>query len=129
MASPLERAKSHFQAQLNGEMDYIDVPEWGEPNKPLRVYWRPMTLKDQGDILAFHNEGKVAEALCTQLVVRARNEDGSRMFKKTEMYTLMNDVDPDIIARIAQAMGEKDDAIDEDVLQKNSETTSISAVN
>ena len=43
MSSPIERAKAHFKAQ---SVKTIEVPEWGEADKPLVIYVTPITLAE-----------------------------------------------------------------------------------
>ena len=38
------------------------------------------------------------------LIVRARDKDGKKMFHKAEKVELMNEYDPDVIARVVSAM-------------------------
>ena len=88
-----------------------------------------MTLDEQGVIFGLQNEGKSADAVAMTIILRARNEDGTRMFKKADKFEIMHKVDPDVITKIINAMGEVD-LIDEDEeeLAKNSETTATSGL-
>tara|TARA_R100001129_G_scaffold102110_1_gene69808 strand:+ start:798 stop:1175 length:378 start_codon:yes stop_codon:yes gene_type:complete len=121
--SVLDQATKHFEAKL-GEMQSVKVPEWG-----TTVYFRPVTLDEQGVIFGLQNDGKSADAVAMTIILRARNEDGTRMFKKADKFEIMHKVDPDVITKIINAMGEVD-LIDEDEeeLAKNSETTATSGL-
>ena len=121
--SILDQATKHFEAKL-GEMKSVKVPEWG-----TTVFYRPVTLDEQGVIFGLQNEGKTAEAVAMTIILRARNEDGSKMFKKAEKFEIMHKVDPDVITNIINAMSEID-LVDEDEeeLAKNSETTATSGL-
>lgn len=121
--SVLDKATTHFKSRM-GDLLCVDVPEWA-----TKVYYRPINLLDQGEIYSLQEQKKTAEAVAMTIVLRARNEDGSRMFKRADKFQIMNDVDPDVITKIIGAMN-GDDGIeeDEDELLKNSETTVISAL-
>ena len=121
--SVLDQATKHFEAKL-GEMQSFKVPEWG-----TTVYFRPVTLDEQGVIFGLQNQGKSADAVAMTIILRARNEDGTRMFKKADKFEIMHKVVPDVITKIINAMGEVD-LIDEDEeeLAKNSETTATSGL-
>lgn len=100
MSKVLEKATAHFRNQISGEMKTIDVPEW-----ECKIYFKSITsLKEEGKILELSQQGKSVEALVESLVVRARNEDGSRMFTMADKMILMNEVDPKILIRIVGEM-------------------------
>lgn len=117
MSAIIERAKAHFQAKLAGEMSFIDVPEWGENDQPLRVYWKPISMAARNKIFKFWNDGSL-EALVETLIQRARNEDESKMFVQANRTELMRSVDPDVISRVVNAM-QGDDQEVEDNLKKS----------
>ena len=83
----------------------IPVPEWG-----ISVYyWPDMTLAERREIfLLAKQDGENTildlEAMAVTIQVRARDKSGARLFGKAERRDLMNDYDPDIIARIVSAM-------------------------
>lgn len=115
MSDILERAKAHFKSRVSGEMDCIDVPEWG-----AKIYFKPMNLVEQNKIYKHIREGSL-EALVETLIVRARNEDGSKMFKPMNRIELMKHVDPKVIERICNEMAGDDDAdMDVEGAEKNS---------
>ena len=57
------------------------------------------------------SQGKQVEALVESLIVKARNEDGTKMFSIVDKVTLMNEVDPNVIIRV---VGEINSANDEE---------------
>lgn len=102
MSKVLEKATAHFRNQISGDMKMIEVPEW-----EAKIYYKPVTtLREQGKILELSQQGKAVEALVESLIVRARNEDGSRMFNTVDKVTLLNEVDPQILVRIVGQMNE-----------------------
>jgi len=100
MSQILQKAAAHFREQLNNPMESIEVPEWG-----TRIWFkRVTTLKEESKIMELTTQGKTVEALVESIILRARNEDGSRMFNMADRVTMMNEVDPKVIVRIAGAM-------------------------
>jgi hypothetical protein len=112
--SVIQRATQHFRAKLDGSLQSVEVPEW-----EATVYYYPTTpLKDESAILKLQQEGKTVEALVQSLVVKARNADGSKMFAPADRVTLMNEVDPKIIIRVAGVLNGVDaESLDE--IEKN----------
>lgn len=96
-------------------MKMVEVPEWGN----TKIYYKPVsTLKEQSKLVELASQNKTVEALVESLVIRARNEDGSKMFGLADRVVLMNEVDPNVIIRI---VGEMNRSIDEgeDEVEKN----------
>ena len=100
----IEKATAHFRNQIGGEMKSIEVPEW-----ECKIYFKTTSsLKEEGRILELSQQGKSVEALVESLVVRARNEDGSKMFSIGDKATLLNEVDPKVLIRIVGEMNNVD---------------------
>jgi len=100
----IERATAHFRNQISGAMKHIEVPEW-----ECKIYFKTASsLKEEGRILELSQQGKSVEALVESLVVRARNEDGSKMFTIGDKATLLNEVDPKVLIRIVGEMNNVD---------------------
>jgi hypothetical protein len=107
MSKVLEKATAHFRNRLTGEMKSIDVPEWG-----TKIYFKQViSLKEQGKLVELASQGKTVEALVESLIVKARNEDGSKMFTMPDKMTLLNEVDPAILIRV---VGEINESVGED---------------
>jgi hypothetical protein len=102
-----ERAKAHFKAQLDAEARSVEVPEWGEPGKPALIYFKPLTLAQKNTIYGSMTSGNL-ESLAVTLIVRALNEDGSKVFAQADRVELMRSYDPDVIARVVNAMNAAD---------------------
>lgn len=100
----IEKATAHFRNQIGGEMKSIEVPEW-----ECKIYFKTTSsLKEEGRILELSQQGKSVEALVESLVVRARNEDGSKMFSIGDKATLLNEVDPKVLIRVVGEMNNVD---------------------
>lgn len=105
MSNPiLLRAKQHWLAKI-AEVRIIEVPEWGTDGEPLRIWVRPATLAVRDKIYQAIKDGSL-QGLATTLVVRARDEDGKPLFSQMDMRDLLNEVDPDVLARIVEEMNE-----------------------
>jgi hypothetical protein len=107
MSKILDRATTHFRTKISGEMKKVHVPEW-----ECDIYFKPtLTLKEQGKLVELASQGKQVEALVESLIVKARNQDGTKMFAMPDKVVLMNEVDPNVIIRV---VGEINSATDED---------------
>jgi hypothetical protein len=96
MSKVLDKATSHFRTKISGELNSIHVPEWD-----CKVYFKAsITLKEQSKLIELAQQGKTVEALVESLIVKARNEDGSKMFTTVDKVTLMNEVDPNVVIRV-----------------------------
>jgi hypothetical protein len=107
MSKVLDRATTHFRAKISGEMKKIHVPEWD-----CDIYFKAtLTLKEQGKLVELASQGKQVEALVESLIVKARNQDGTKMFAMPDKMVLLNEVDPNVIIRV---VGEINAVTDED---------------
>lgn len=114
MSTVLDNATKHFRSKLDGTLESIVVPEWD-----TTVYFYPTSpLREESQILRLQQEGKSVEALVMSLIIKARNADGSKMFTPADKVTLMNEVDPKVIIRVAGAINGVDTESLDDV-EKN----------
>ena len=96
----LERATKHFQTKIGGAMKKVNVPEWD-----CDIWFKEAnTLKEEAKLIELAQQGKTVEALVETLIIKARNEDGSRMFTPIDKVTFMNEIDPNVIIRIVSDM-------------------------
>jgi hypothetical protein len=97
MSKILEKATAHFRNKIGGEMRKISVPEW-----ECDIWVKnSATLREESKILELSQQGKSVEALVESIIVKARNEDGTKMFGMPDKVTFMNEVDPNVIIRVA----------------------------
>lgn len=108
MSKVLANAKKHFHSLNSGDLESIEVSEWG-----TTVYWKKggLNFAQQSKIIELTNQGKTAEALVEMLILRAIDSDGKKMFKPVEKTEIMREVDPNVILKIVTAMGEDDDIV------------------
>jgi hypothetical protein len=116
MSKILDKATAHFRNQIGGEMKSVDVPEW-----ETKVFYKTTTsLREEGRVLEFSQQGKSVEALVESLIIRARNEDGTKMFAPADRATLLNEVDPKVLIRLVGQMNDIDvDLSKVDEIEKN----------
>ena len=103
--SVLEKATAQFREKISGELQHVLVPEWGEPDKPLKIYYKPaINFMAQGKILALFKQDKDSEAVVQSLIIKALDADGKHIFQQSDMQSLLREVDPDIVSRILSDM-------------------------
>lgn len=96
----LSNATKHYKAQIAGDMNNFEVPEWD-----TTIYYRTVTnLKAETEIVELSRQGKSTEALVMSIINKARKEDGSLMFSKHDKDTFMNEVDPKVVLRVASKL-------------------------
>ena len=107
----LKRATEHFKDRLDEKMSSYRVEAWD-----TTVYFKHVnSFKDEARVLTLHQQNKTTEALVESLIVKCRNEDGSRMFTPSDRVVLLNEVDPAIIIEIAAAINNVQDEYQFDV--------------
>lgn len=115
MSKVLERATNHFRAKISGEMKTVDVPEWD-----TKIYYKPsVSLREQGKLIELANQGKTVEALVETLIIKARNEDGSKMFSLNDKMVMLNEVDPNVIIRVVGQMSVPAEEYELETAEKN----------
>jgi hypothetical protein len=106
----LERASKRYKEELQGKENFIVVPELDD----LKFYYRPMNIKQRDQIFKLINEGKWNEACAEAVIVRARDEDGKRIFKEAHRHQFLTQVPPKIVERIAAEMNTFDKDIEDE---------------
>ena len=115
MSKILERATNHFRAKIGGEMQCLQVPEW-----ETKIWYKPsVTLREQCKLIELAQQGKTVEALVETLIVKARNEDGTKMFALADKMTFLNEVDPNVIIRVVGEMSSGAEDYTVDTAEKN----------
>lgn len=110
---PLDKITAHFRNKISGEMSNIYVEEWD-----LKIYFKSSsTLKEQTKIVELAQKGSTVEALVETLIIKARNEDGTKMFTPMDKTVFMNEVDPDVLIRVVGEINNVD--VDMEMATKN----------
>lgn len=93
----LAKATEHYANRIKDMLSF-DVPEWG-----CKIYYRPVTtLAQESQVIELARQNKTVEAMVLTIINKARHEDGTTMFNKHDKATLMNEVDPSVVLRIAE---------------------------
>lgn len=115
MSNVLDRATSHFRERVAAEMKSVHVPEWD-----CKIYFKQtITLREQSKLIELASSGKQVEALVESLIVKARNQDGTKMFVPLDRVALMNEVDPNVVIRIVGEINAVNDESDLEKVEKN----------
>ena len=102
--SALDNAKKHFAEQ---DVKVIEVPEWGDENKPLKIYSKPLTLAETSKLYKMSKEDDLT-MMAYVLIYKALDENGDKLFDLSDKRALLNDVDQKILVDVAtQIMGQK----------------------
>ena len=94
----IERAKSHFAEQ---DVKVIEVAEWGEEDKPLKIYAKPLTLAETSKLYKMSKNDDLT-MMAYVLIYKALDADGNKLFNIGDKNDLMNNVDREVLMRVAQ---------------------------
>ena len=96
--SAKEQVINHFREKLAGGLGCVEVPEWGDKAKPMKIYFKSATNpRTQERLAKLINEQKPIEAAVEALIIRALDESGEPIFKMSDKTELMNESDVDVI--------------------------------
>ena len=97
-----ENAKLQFSEKLSGELNSIDVPEWGDT-----IYFKnAINGKKQGQIMSLYDKGKIVESVCMSLIMRALDKDGNAIWRPAELVEMMREYDIDVISRVVEEISD-----------------------
>lgn len=88
----IDKAKAHFNTL---EIKKIDVPEWD-----LVIYAKPLNLFETKKLMRFANDDSV-EMLAYVVMLKSLDDKGDPLFTLEDKHALLNDVDKDVLARVA----------------------------
>lgn len=98
--SAIQKATAHYKTQIGGELKSFKVDEWD-----LTIFYRPITsLRAEADVVQLSQAGKTVEALVMSIINKARDENGKLMFSKHDKDTFMNEVDPQVVLKVANKL-------------------------
>jgi hypothetical protein len=81
----------------------IEIPEWGEENKPLRLFYRAPTLAILAKVRKDSGEDDV-KMMAMLVAISSLNEKGERLFTNMNWHDLFNGADPAVVQRIGTAI-------------------------
>ena len=113
----IDFVKAHYQRHTGAGRSSIDVPEWGEPGQPLRIFWKPLTLAEKSRI--FPAGRAISETDWAELVaMKAEDEAGQPLFPDiADAHILKTAADQNVVTRIGLKIGA---ALTEEQAVKNS---------
>ena len=100
MSIVLDNAKTHFKGKLSGELKKLPVPEW----KTDVFYKEAHPFAVESKIIELQQAGKTVEALVESIIAKALDPEGKPLFNKFDKNTLMHEVDPQVLMRIATVL-------------------------
>tara|TARA_R110000796_G_scaffold36696_1_gene93192 strand:- start:374 stop:715 length:342 start_codon:yes stop_codon:yes gene_type:complete len=108
MNNPIDKMTGHFRTKISGDMGKVHVAEW-----EIDIYYKTAnTLQEESKLIELAQAGKTVEALVETLITKARTADGSKMFKKADKVTMMNEVDPGVLIRVVGEMNDSEGNIE-----------------
>jgi hypothetical protein len=101
--SLIDRIQAHRKSL---EVRFMDVPEWGEDGKPLRIYARPETLEDFGALAAANEKG--FDAVVFETLKRlAVDANGERIFAGVGFIDFKKMASATVAVRVASFLREQ----------------------
>jgi hypothetical protein len=76
------------------ERSFADVEEWGEEDKPLRLYFGPVTARDIEKVQRKHKDflsNTTTSAMVEMIILKCETEDGERAFTLEDKAILMGE--------------------------------------
>lgn len=114
----IQKATAHYKTQINGELKMFHVDEWD-----LDIYYRSIqSLKAEADVVDLSRQGKTVEALVMSIINKARDKDGKLLFSKHDKAVFMNEVDPNVVLKVANKINNVQ-MPDMEEIEKNLEET------
>ena len=106
MSNPRELLEEDYKNK-RGDLKHLDLKL--STGKKLRIFYSPVMNVDQQSAIYKHvnlSTGEMdTEIFLTSLIVRAMNEDGTRMFNDIDRKLLRTQADHNVLQEIAVKMG------------------------
>ena len=119
----LEKAKQHFAKIVRGEgLRSLSIPEWGEPDQPAIIYYRPLAalpIKTYSRWVTLGSEQTV-EAFIEMLILRCLDNNGQPVFKTIDKTEMLREISPVVVCRIITQISEGDNLPSSSEAKKNS---------
>lgn len=94
----IDQVKKHY-ADLG--VQQMEVPEWGEDDKPLVVRWLPVTVSEAQQFMALgESKGYIARNVDV-IVKKALGPDDKPLFTLDHKNILRNHADASVVNRVA----------------------------
>tara|TARA_Y100001973_G_C4953074_1_gene211241 strand:- start:183 stop:503 length:321 start_codon:yes stop_codon:yes gene_type:complete len=95
----IEKAKSHFDLQ---DIQSYYVEEWD-----LKIFWKPLTLGETAKLFKVSREDSLT-MMAMVLIYKALDEEGNKIFSIDDKPALLNNVDRNVLVKVAQLMTGED---------------------
>lgn len=85
----------------------LDVPEWGDGKKPLKVTWTPVTVAERRRMFEEDAEGNQPHGglvMVRAIIRKACDEKGQRLFDEMAEHDLLHDAVADVVGKIGNAI-------------------------
>lgn len=113
--NPIDKMTGHFRTKISGEMRKIHIEEWD-----MDIWYKSTnTLEEEGKLVELAQAGKTIEALVETFIMKARAEDGTKMFTKMQKPVFLNEVDPAVFIRVVGEMNDANDESNVEFAEKN----------
>jgi hypothetical protein len=111
--SAIERAKGHFNDKLSGKLLKHHCEEWG-----IDIYYNSTaSLQVENKIMALQQQNKTAEALVESIIAKALDKNGEKLFRSTDRAAFLNEVDPNVIIKLATKLNNANADSVEDIVK------------
>jgi len=98
--SALDKIRAHG----NTGGGVVLVPEWGDPDAPLEIHFRRLSLKDLAEAARAAPDNPVRQNVELFCLI-AQTPDGRPLLRRIDALTLMDEADPAVLARVMREMG------------------------
>ena len=99
----IEMATSHLR-RLIDENKTIPVKEWvDENNKPLEIYYAPLSLWERDKVEEKSNESELRMAVHV-VIMKAKDKNGNPLFTEDDFDTLYRGAESQVVAKIAKTI-------------------------
>ena len=110
-----DKAVSHYKQRLASKLYNYHVEEWD-----CDIYYRSTSsMRTESKIMALTQNGKSAEALVESIILKALDKDGNRVFNEGDRPALLNEVDPQVIIKVASALNNVPEDETIEAIEKN----------
>lgn len=101
-----DRAKELLKEKLEAGARTVQIPELGDDGGPLTVHVWPMTTREWEKIAI---QSMPAHRCAMVIIMRAKNEDKSRMFSEYELDEILNSFPLDLLGAFSKRLMEDEE--------------------
>ena len=110
-----DKAISHYKQRLASKLYKYHVEEWG-----CDIYYRSTSsMRTESKIMALTQQGKSADALVESIILKALDKDGERVFNEGDRASMLNEMDPKVIIKVASQLNNTPEDETIEAIEKN----------